>query len=185
MLTFIRCSTWDKRFHAAILAHYTKSKGAPPGKKMAWEILEDGEHRGWIGIGEPAFKLRARKRLGIEDERPLPNTVSCFIFRLDADGQVRASQILKEWHKVASDDWEKAYGWKPEHWETMVQPTAVKSEVPGACFRRAGYRSLGMTTGLSCRRPPGRTHSPRLIVRNQPLKLVLYRGPLERLEKTK
>lgn len=182
-VTFVPCSTWRPEFRNAILAHYTRSRGAPPGKKQAWEILEDGAHRGWIGLGEPAFKLRARKRLGLEDERPLPFTVACFIYRLDAPGAVKASLILREWHQIALAAWRVRYGWEPVHWETLVEPGAVASSVPGACFRRAGYRSLGLTTGLSARRPPGRTHAPRLIIRGVPLKLVFYRGPLVRLDR--
>lgn len=179
-LSFVPCSTWRPEFRAAILAHYTRSKGAPPGKKQAWEILESGKHRGWIGLGEPAFKLRARMRVGLLDERPLPHTVACFIYRLDAPGEVKASLILREWHDVAVDEWERRYGWKPVHWETLVEPGAVESEVPGACFRRAGYRSLGLTTGVSARRPPGSTHGKRIIVHNVPPKIVFYRGPLAR-----
>lgn len=181
-LAFVPCSTWHPPFRDAILAHYTRSRGAPPGKKQAWEVLENGLHRGWLGLGEPAFKLRARKRLGLADERPLPGTVACFIYRLDADGAAKASAILRAWHPVALDTWEQRYGVRIEHWETLVEPSAVQSEVPGACFRRAGYRSLGMTTGVSARRPPGHTHGKRIILHNQPLKLVFYRGPLARQE---
>lgn len=181
-IAFRLVSTWDPAFKAAILAHYTKSKGAPVGKKLAWEIMESGAHRGWIGLGEPAFKLAARRRLGIADARPLPHTVCNFIYRLDADGGVLASDILKQWHAVAARDWEARYGWTPEHWETLVDPAEVASTGstnPGACFRRAGYRSLGLTTGRTARRPPGATHGAR-IWSDASKKLVLYRGPLDR-----
>jgi hypothetical protein len=175
-------STWDPRFIAAIKAHYTKSAGPPPGKKMAWEIFEDGLHRGWLGLGEPAYKLAPRRRLGLLDARPAPFTVSNFIYRLDVPGQVRASDILRGWHKIASEDWETRYGFAPVHWESLVDPEEVQSDVPGASFRRAGYRSLGMTTGRSARRPEGHAHGPRVWSDASP-KLVLYRGPLARLPK--
>ena len=179
-IVFVQLSTWHPAFVAAIRAHYTGSRGAPVGKKIAWEIIEDGAHRGWIGLGEPCFKLAARRRLGIADGRPLPGTVSNFIYRLDTDGPAKASSILKAWHPVASAEWHGRYGFKPIHWETMVDPaevTSTGSTVPGACFRRAGYRSLGMTTGRSARRPPGATHGAR-VWQNASPKLVLYRGPL-------
>jgi hypothetical protein len=177
-------STWEPAFITAIQAHYTKSSGPPPGKKMAWEIREDGVHRGWIGLGEPPFKLSPRRRLGITDARPLAHTVCDFIYRLDGDerddSSSRASAILRLWHAAAAD-WADKYGWAPVHWETMVDPEAVQSTVPGACYRRAGYRSLGLTTGRGAVRPTGAGRgSPRIWVDKTP-KLVLYRGPLARV----
>lgn len=174
-VTLLR-STWDPGMIAAIRAHYSGSSGPPPGKKLAWRVGDS-----WIGLGEPAFKLAPRRALGLEDARPLPSTVSCFIFRREEPrGPWRGSDLLKAWHDVAGKDWADRYGWEPVHWETMVLASAVLSEVPGACFRRAGYRRLGETTGRSARRPPGATHGPRIWT-DAPPKIVLYRGPLPRV----
>jgi len=181
-ILFERVSTWDPSFRDAILAHYTGSRGAPPGRKMAWRIVEDGATRGWIGLGEPAFKLSPRRRLGLLDARPADGTVCNFIFRV-SPGSMRASSILDAWHSIASSAWAERYGTAPTHWESLVDPSKVASEVPGACFRKAGYRSLGMTTGRCVRRPPGHTHGPRVWSDGTP-KLVLYRGPLPRLPRT-
>lgn len=178
-LAFIPLSTWHPDFVAAIRAHYTGSRGAPPGKKQAWQVLENGQPIAWLGLGEPSYKLAPRRRLGLTDARPLEHTVSCFIFRREG-GTARGSDILKAWHPIASTHWQHRYGWAPVHWESMVGPTFVASKVPGACFRRAGYRSLGMTTGRSARRPPGHTHGKRVWMDSEP-KLVLYRGPLARV----
>lgn len=177
-------SSWEPDVLAAIRAHYTASAGPPPGKKAMWRILDHGRHRGFIGLGEPAYKLAPRRRLGLEDGRPLDKTISIFIYRLDQPGPSLASAILRAFHEPASDTWAQRYGWAPVHWETMVDPEAIESAVPGACFRRAGYRSLGMTTGRTARRPPGHTHGPRLWTDASP-KLVLYRGPLSRQSPTK
>jgi hypothetical protein len=147
---------------------------------MAWVAMADDQPFAILGLGEPAFKLAPRRRLGIADARPLPETVCNFIFRrFGPEVDVRGSDVLKAWHVVAAEQWKARYGWAPVHWETLVLPSAVKSGVPGACFRRAGYRSLGLTTGRSARRPPGHTHSARVWSDSEP-KLVLYRGPLER-----
>lgn len=174
MLPELLTSTWDPDFVAAIRAHYSGSKGPPPGKKLAWRV--DG---GWVGLGEPAYKLAPRRRLGLEDARPLEHTVSVFIYRRDRPSSRPGGEVLVEWHERAAEDWRERYGWAPIHWETMVLPSAVASEVPGACFRRAGYRSLGYTTGRGARRPPGATHGARVWGDTEP-KLVLYRGPLHR-----
>jgi len=171
-------STWDPVFVAAIRRHYTGSRGAPPGKKLAWTIREDGVVRGFIGLGEPAYKLAPRRRLALADARPLPRTVCCFIFRLESEGATKASSILRAWHSVAAQDWESRYGWWPVHWETLIGQGDQCN--PGACFRRVGYRSLGYTTGRGARRPKGNTHGPRVWGDTTP-KLVLYRGPLHRL----
>jgi hypothetical protein len=173
-------SSWDADALAAIRAHYTGSDGPPPGKKAMWRIVENGRHRGWLGLGEPAFKLAPRRRLGLEDARPLAQTVCCFIYRLDGAGRALASHILRAWHPVAAVAWAQRYGQPPVHWETMVDPCCIQSAVPGACFRRAGYRSLGLTTGRTARRPAGHSHGPRLWADASP-KLVLYRGPLARI----
>lgn len=178
-LSFAPISTWDPSFVAAIRRHYTGSRGAPPGKKLAWEIREDGRRVGWIGLGEPAYKLAPRRRLGLDYARPAPLTAACFIYRLEGPRERTASAILKAWHPIASDAWGVAYGWSPVHWETLVGQGATGN--PGACFKRAGYRSLGLTTGWSARRPAGHTHGPRVWSKSTP-KLVLYRGPIARLE---
>lgn len=173
-------STWDQEALITIRSHYTGSAGPPPGKKAMWRILERGRLRGYIGLGEPAYKLAPRRRLGLTDARPLPQTVCCFIFRVDP-GEALASAILRAWHPIAGACWAQRYGVIPVHWETMVDPEQITSSVPGACFRRAGYRSLGLTTGWSARRPKGHGRgSPRQWFESSP-KLVLYRGPLARL----
>lgn len=182
VIRFEPCSTWAPDFVEAIRRHYTGSRGAPPGKKLAWRIYEGELLRGYIGLGEPAYKLAPRRRLGLEDARPLPGTVSNFIFRLEAPGAVRASSILEAWHGVALAAWLSRWPLEPviEHWETLCEPGATGSPVVGACFREAGYRSLGLTTGRTARRPPGATHGARVWSDGKP-KLVLYRGPLARL----
>lgn len=184
MLTFERVSTWHPLVLAQIREHYTGSRGAPPGKKMAWIVTQDGSPIAVLGLGEPAYKLAPRRRLGLEDARPAPHTVSNWIFRrfdfdLPPERRVHGSEILELWHDIAARDWEEQYGWRPIHWETMVLPTAVQSPTPGAAYRRAGYRSLGWTTGRSARRPAGSTHGARVWGDAEP-KLVLYRGPLAR-----
>lgn len=190
-------STWAPDFVSAVRRHYTKSAGAPYGKKLAWRIWErDTKHRcscivkddlcvcgawtlvGYIGLGEPSFKLAPRRRLGLSDARPLPETVCCFIFRLEGPRRISAHRVLRAWHPLAAEAWRLRYGWTPVHWETMVGQGDARN--PGACFRRAGYRKLGLTTGRTARRPAGNTHGPRVWSDSTP-KLVLYRGPLARL----
>lgn len=171
-------STWAPDFVAAVRRHYTGSKGAPVGKKLAWRIHEDNRVVGWIGLGEPSYKLAPRRRLGLSDARPAPHTVNNFIYRLEGPRTTPASQILRMWLPVASAAWYHRYGWTPVHWETMVGQGDERN--PGACFKRAGFRTLGLTTGRSARRPAGHSHGKRIWI-DAPPKIVLYRGPLVRL----
>lgn len=67
----------------------------------------------------------------------------------------------------------------PTHWETMVSQGSERNL--GACFRRAGWRSLGWTTGWTVRRPAGHTHGKRVWTETGVKRLVLYRGPLARV----
>ncbi len=183
-LHFEPVSTWHPEVCRAIAAHYTGGGGAPPGKKAAWLAWEDRALVGVIGIGEPAFKLSPRRRLGIEDARPLDHTVCCWIARFTGNRQ-RSGDILRTWHPLAASYWAHRYGWAPVHWETMVGNATEGGRehhggALGACFRRSGYRSLGWTTGWGARRPGGSTRGPRAWELGNP-KLVLYRGPLPRL----
>ncbi len=47
MIAFWPCSTWDPDFVACLREHYTRSRGAPPGKKRAWRVIDHGVHRGY------------------------------------------------------------------------------------------------------------------------------------------
>jgi len=178
-LAFVPVSTWDPAFVSEIRAHYPGSRGAPPGKKQAWRVEWGGEPIAWIGLGEPAFKLAARRALGISDARPLASTVCCFIYRRVRPEGPTGRDLLRAWHARAASDWSQRYGWSPVHWETLVLPSAVPGSVPGYCFRRAGYREIGATTGRGACRPE---HGRRVWGPTQP-KVVLYRGPLPRLSR--
>ena len=104
-----------------------------------------------------------------------------FVFRLERDTGPSASHVLKYCLPLFIAEWEQQYGWRPLHIETLVDPSEVSSEVPGYCYRRSGFRSLGMTTGRSARRPAGHSRGARVWSDSTP-KLVLYRGPLPRIE---
>jgi hypothetical protein len=181
-IEFEPCSTWAEDFRAALLRHYTGSRGAPPGKKQGWRIIEWRDGRasvvGYVGLGEPTYKLAPRRALGLSDARPPPCTVSNFLFRLEGDRVTKASHILRAWEPVASAAWRDRYGWLPVHWESMVGQG--DSGVLGACFRGARWRAIGWTTGRGARRQEGNSRGPRTWFNSSP-KLVFYRGPLHRI----
>lgn len=175
-VVFVRISTADPNFVAAIRTHYPKSRAAPYGRKLAWAIWNNGMCVGHIGLGEAPYALSARRRLGLPSMPPPSNSACCFIYRVEGHNE-RASCILKQWLPIAKAEWLDKYGEELIHIETMVDESKTKSSVGGACFRRAGFRSLGDTTGLEVSRPNGR----RVFKPGGTPKLVLYHGPLPRL----
>jgi hypothetical protein len=86
MIAFWPCSTWDAGFVACLREHYTRSRGAPPGKKRAWRIVDHGAHRGYIGLGEPPFKLSPLRRLGLDNARPPPRAYATSSFDWNVGG---------------------------------------------------------------------------------------------------
>ncbi len=178
-LSIERVSTWLPEKVAALKRHYTGSAGPPPGKKIGYRIVEGDQVRGYAGYGEPSFKLGARRMVG-RDPADRSGTVNNYMFRLENDGTHKASEILRELEARVAHDWRAQYGWEPQHWETMIDPDAVMSDVVGGSYRKAGYRRLGPTSGLSFRRPTGRGSGPRLEVPGTQ-KQVFYRGPFDRV----
>jgi len=180
-VAFHAISTWDPDFKAAILRHYPGSKGAPPGRKQAWAIEDSTGVCGFIGIGEPSFALAARRNLEGRDTYDKDGTWNIFMYRLERRcAGKRAGEVLKLWHEIGPCEFEERYGVKAIHFETIVGDKEVKAAVPGATFRRAGYRVIGRTSGLGAKRPPGHTHGKRKIVKHGKRRLVFYKGPAPR-----
>lgn len=177
-LHFTPMSSQDPAFLAALRRHYTGSARAPYGRKQVWEIHEEllGQLDlvGYIGLGEPIFKLAVRRRLGL-DPSFKSNTANNFIYRLEGPRYSLASDILRAWIPVAQADWKTRYGEDLTHIETLIGQGEDAN--PGASFKAAGFRSLGMTSGRTARRP---AHGKRVWSDGVP-KLVLYWGPLHRV----
>jgi len=65
--------------------------------------------------------------------------VNCSIFRNEAPHLHTSSTLLKKAQRLA---WEK---WPNERLYTYVNPQAVRTEIPGWCFRLVGWTECGMT----------------------------------------
>lgn len=61
--------------------------------------------------------------------------VCCVVFR--NEGELRSSDLIREADALADQRW------PGERHFTYVDPRALRSEVPGYCFRRAGWRRVG------------------------------------------
>jgi len=71
-----------------------------------------------------------------------------------------ASHVLGQLARRVGDDWEARWGFRPSLLETFVDPARYR----GTCYRAAGWRCLGKTSGRGLARP-GRAYrsTPRLI----------------------
>lgn len=62
------------------------------------------------------------------------DALRCSLFR--NEGPLRASDLIRSAMAIS----ERILGRKPDGWVTWIEPRKVASEVPGYCFRRAGWR---------------------------------------------
>lgn len=100
----------------------------PPGEKL---ILVTEWSDAVIGFVRQRFRRDSRRG------------VYCSIFR--NEGEILSSDLIKDAIPIVRDRW----GGQPVF--TFVDPTAVKSQNPGACFRHAGWKREGQTArGLIC-----------------------------------
>jgi len=72
-----------------------------------------------------------------------------------------ASHVLGQLARRVAADWHGQWGFSPLLMETFVDPR----QFAGTCYRAAGWKLLGETTGRGLARPGRRYHSsPRLIL---------------------
>jgi hypothetical protein len=71
--------------------------------------------------------------------------------------EVRSSDLIREAVAVTAREWVRRYGELPEETlQTEVKPDRVSSEIPGYCYRRAGWVKFKESRGmiyLRCPRP--------------------------------
>lgn len=64
-------------------------------------------------------------------------------------GQVRSSTLIRESVSLTVAHWLDRYGELPtEALQTEVRADAVRSEIPGYCYRRAGWKKVRESRGL-------------------------------------
>lgn len=162
----------------AIQRHYPGSKATPGGRCLCWQIVENDRTIGYIGLGDAMPHLQARRKLGLKSSLAMKHSVCVFMYQLvDRSKRVsEASTILAKWHGIASWCWLIRYNWRPVHWETFVNPLLIRErDNPGACFKRVGYRTIGMTSGTT------HCYSKHRTPEQNASKIILYKGPLARI----
>lgn len=69
-----------------------------------------------------------------EDERDAQSGYRCAMFRNETGS--RASDLIR----AAVEVTERLWGASPFGWMTYVDATRVRTQIPGYCFRRAGWK---------------------------------------------
>ena len=87
------------------------------------------------GDGDAMFVWRKY----IDDTIPKQHGVECAVFRNEAPARYKSSQLVRQADAIAD------FCWPGERHYTKVDPEAIRSEIPGYCFRRAGWRRSGVT----------------------------------------
>lgn len=107
--------------------HYsTKNPGGrtvgPPGRRLV--LISDDERAMWIThYPDPRLVL---DRI---------DALRCTLFRREGRRRERASVLIAEAMRFSED----VYGAAPAGWVTYVEPSKVRSQDPGYCFKMAGF----------------------------------------------
>jgi Druantia protein DruA len=111
-----------------------------------------------IAVGDRWIGWNERARL-----RNLPRVIDNSRFLIFAHVQILhlASHVLGQLARRASADWQRQWGFSPLLMETFVDPRRYT----GTCYRAAGWKLLGQTSGRGLARP-GKSYrsTPRLVL---------------------
>ena len=111
---------------------YADGRRQDPQNRNRHLIVGPGEKLVLLGADERALFVW-RKFIDKSGE----TGVNCAVFRNESG--LRASDLIREAERIA---WAR---WPGERLYTYVNARKVRSEVPGYCFRRAGWKHVGET----------------------------------------
>ena len=145
----------EQRCNNALARHHPLGYKQPFGY-WARYLIESAEH--WLGcvlLGGAAKALRPRERwIGWSDRQRLVNlpwVINNSRFLLFPGVQVPnlASHVLGQLARQVGEDWQARWGYRPVLLETFVDPQQYR----GSCYRAAGWKLLGRTSGEGLVRP--------------------------------
>jgi hypothetical protein len=115
------------------LKHYSSEKSGRKGTQFAHGIVGQGETLTLLTTDGSAVFLWQKQAMR-DDEQ---HGICCAIFRNESG--VLSSELIREADELA---WRK---WPGERHFTFVNPSKIRSNNPGACFRFAGWSRCGIT----------------------------------------
>lgn len=138
----------------------------PFGYRMSYFVDSGRGKLGCLLLGGAAKAMGARDRwIGWSDRARLRNLAwvvgnSRFLIFPWVEVKNLASHVLGLLAHRVGDDWKRRWGYRPVLLETFVDP----AHYAGSCYKAAGWRSVGMSTGEGLVRPGGRyTTTPKRI----------------------
>jgi hypothetical protein len=153
---FIEVSSSDAGLREAMRSHYSKPRGFV-GRRIIYEVRVDGTLYGYTSSNSATMNLPGRSRVFFAAQRYLNRIVNngfFHVYRVDDQYPFRnfVDAVVEHWEKVSPLGWKDRYGDDVVGFETLVQIPRT-----GECYRRAGWRKVGLTKGHTCRRVAGKS----------------------------
>ena len=146
----------QKRIYRETINEYHKYKNWKdyPGRRIGWIVYEDDIIVGVLGIASSPMNLGQRDKY-IGWSRPakmlhLNNIASNYRFCMIKTGMGR--RVLSKLNHIAKERWLSKYGDKLLMLDTMVKPP-----FDGKVYTASGWIFVGMTKGISLKRPPSKS----------------------------
>ena len=155
MLSLIQTKKTDGRLVERMKSHYSQPKGFV-GRSICYAIMFDSTYYGHTVAGSATRFLPNRNDyLGITLEQ-LNNVINNIFFNVSRSGgsyptRNFTTRVVKEFVRIASQDWEIKYGDKVIGFETLVEKPRT-----GEIYIRAGWKRIGETKGYTCKRIAGK-----------------------------
>lgn len=149
-MTLEMISRTEKRLVEEMERHYSKPKGFV-GRNICYAITVNGIRYGSIVGGSatrflPGREILANLRFGI-------NNLFFHIEKQGGDYPCRnfAEKVLTIYCEQVENNWQSKYGDFPLWHEALVELPRT-----GECYRRSGWKEVGVTKGFTCKRVKGK-----------------------------
>lgn len=155
-INLVRVSRTEAGLQAAMAVHYSQPKGFV-GRNMCYAVEAAGVLWGYIVAGSATAHLPGRDAyFGMSCREYLNCFVNNIFYHVNSAAGAYpcrnfTSRVLREFRRVAIDDWNAKYGDHVLGFETLV-------ELPrsGECYKRDGWAQVGVTKGFTCKRVSGK-----------------------------
>jgi hypothetical protein len=135
--------------------HYSQPKGFV-GRSICYAVYFDGVYYGHIVGGSATRFLPGRNEflgMTIKDLNCVVNNIFFNISKVDGRYPVRnfTTAVVQEFMRRIQVDWPRKYKNRVIGFETLI-------ELPrsGELYRRAGWKEVGTTVGMTCKRTAGK-----------------------------
>ena len=155
MLELILTTRRETRLLERMRNHYSQPKGFV-GRTLAYAVLYKNDYYGHILAGSATLHLPNRNEFfGIEKSQlnQIINNVFFNISPFQKKYPIRnfGTKVLDKFIELSKHDWQQKYGDQVIGFETLVEPPRT-----GEIYLRSGWKEIGKTKGLTCKRIGGK-----------------------------